>query len=135
VCHGHLDSHFDSVGKPHNLFPNRAPTFVNPAVTRKCQILIGKTSTYVRDWSPFVWMIVNWGIKKLDDWVVTKCSPYLTMTQTTTLPIFSPSWQNTLRFIQLTSYVWRSSRRTSIQWVQWRQFTQNENTPPCWRYE
>jgi len=75
------------------------------------------------------------GHKKLDDWVVTKCSPYLTMTQTTTLPIFSPSWQNTLRFIQLTSYVWRSSRRTSIQWVQWRQFTQNENTPPCWRYE
>ena len=122
VCHGHLDSHFDSVGKPHNLFPNRAPTFVNPAVTRKCQILIGKTSTYVRDWSPFVWMIVNWGIKKLDDWVVTKCSPYLTMTQTTTLPIFfaqltkHPAIHSTyvIRLTLLTAYFHSMGAVTSV---------------------
>jgi len=32
VCHGHLAIHFDFVGRPHNFFPNRALTFVKPAL-------------------------------------------------------------------------------------------------------
>jgi len=32
VLHSHLAFHFDPVGRPHNFFRNRAPTFVNSAL-------------------------------------------------------------------------------------------------------